>query len=1016
MDFRRITIPPKGRNKYGNYQSIGNISKQLISYTNNGNGTATGTTNGDGYQEEQTPQKNYSLRLSRNTNTFEWDDIVANEVATDYIEVLGFGDFENVPTFVANFDAIDIDTTIFEGMSDEEIDAYISNYLKDLNYFIDGVEEGMSVEVLNNGTSATTLAISINEDIKTKSGSLFIPCNIYIGPDNEKPADGDMSDWYNVAYEINTENGDSKRVQNKDTYKQLILEYKYDVLMNAVNNYHLELTNEMAGVNVDSAGNIVPGAVLPTCKATLYYGNTIVEDATYGIGNRTRAIDGVSINTNTGELTFGNNFTFVGDLLEIPILATVGTYTATKIMSINKLYPGKDGAGSINRWIVPSVDVITWNPNDNHLSEATLTAKVMKQVDGNTPEVDTATTIYYGWDTENPINVYNGPISIEISKSYLALALKANNVIYEIETVPVIKEGKNGEKGESSYTLILTNTNASINCDANGNILTDAKRPECEALLYYGTELMTGVTFSITTTATGVEIQNNKLVYDRLSTFNFTGDTVEIKVEARINNVLYGTGIMNISKVLPGKNGTDAITYWLEPTYSCFQVTSAGSPRWSTINIKAYKQVGANAPEVMSNPNIKVSMNSASFADNLTSGNLSYNSSAYYYMVGLFINGVLIDRLTIPVLRDGVEGPQGVSGATGPSIRGPYDYMKMTPVDGRRWCNGVLTNINYPEDAEYIDIIFIDDKYYKCKTSYNSDSRDWDQGYIEDTLADYWEESDATYDFVATNLLLAENAKINFTNTNNLYLLNKDNVVTGGAKGADETDKVIYWAGGATPASSKFTVDSDGKINAQIGSFGCMEIVGNGEDDVTEGSIKGYHKQDEGEGHFELSPYFLEFTGGLDEDGEPRSYTKIAGQSNADIGTPDGSYIQINVGAPDNALAIDTNGDIVARKFITYDNTGYACQAALTTLPGFTIVPMTNNSSLFTKVTVDGRQRWAFNNAILDSYLDAEYYTNVRVNSESGYWEVYNSYGGSLNTGIASMAAVREGNKLYIQI
>ena len=537
--------------------------------------------------------------------------------------------------------------------------------------------------------------------------------------------------------------------------------------------------------------------------------------------------------------------------------------------------------------------------------------------------------------------------------------------------------------------------------------------------MYYGTEEVEDVTYMLITTAVGVEVQGNKLVYDRLTSFNFNSDNVELTIEAWKDNVLYSTAIMNISKAKAGKNGTNgdnAVSYWLEPSDSCFQIDTDGNPRWTQIRFTAYKQIGQNTPEVISAPDIRYSMNGSSFDIYLLNGSITYSSSANFYRVALYNNSIKVDTLTIPVLRDGVKGDDGNPGSQGPAIRGPYDYMKMTPVDGRRWCNGVLTNINYPEDAEYIDIIFIDDKYYKCKTSYNSDSRDWDQGYIEETLADYWEESDATYDFVATNLLLAENAKINFTNTNNLYLLNKDNVVTGGAKGADETDKVIYWAGGATPASSKFTVDSDGRINAQIGSFGCMEIVGNGEDDVTEGSIKGYHKQDEGEGHFELSPYFLEFTGGLDEDGEPRSYTKIAGQSNADIGTPDGSYIQINVSAPDNALAIDTNGDIAARKFITYDNTGYACQAALTTLPGFTIVPMTNDSSLFTKVTVDGRQRWAFNNAILDSYLDAEYYTNVRVNSESGYWEVYNSYGGSWNTGIASMAAVREGNKLYIQI
>lgn len=771
MDFKRITIPPKGRNKYGHYQSIGNISKQLITYTNNGNGTATGSTsnNKEKNDDDTTPKKNYSLRLSRNTFTYEWDNIVANEVETDEIQVIGYGDLEDVPTFVGNFDVIPIDTTIFENMTEAEADAYIKQKLKEHNYGIQGLVEGMSVDVINNGTTGTTVRFTVNTDITEKSGSVIIPCHIYTGPDDEKPQPGDMSDWYDATTSIINENGTIITTPDSENSKRLLLSYQFNVLMNAISNYHLELTNEIAGVNVDSAGNIVPGAVLPTCKATLYYGNSIVEEATYGIGSRTRAIDGVSINTTTGELTFGSNFSFIGDLLEIPILATVGTYTTTKIMSINKLYPGKDGAGSINRWIVPSVDVITWNPNDNHLSQTTLSAKVMKQVDGNTPEVDTATTIYYGWDTENPLNIYDGPIPIEISKDYLALALKANNVMYEIETIPVIKEGVNGAKGESTYTLILTNTNASINCDSEGNILPEAVRPPCEFHLYYGTEELTDVVYSLVTTAVGVEVQGNKLVYDNLTSFDFSEDAVQLTIEARIRNVLYGTSIMNITKVREGENGTDAVSYYLEPTYSCFQVTSAGAPRWNTIKFSAYRQVGANEPQLLSSPDIRASMNSVStYTTRLISGNLTYSSSANFYGVALFVNDVIVDRMTIPVLRDGVKGNNGDPGPQGPSIRGPYDYMKMTPVDGRRWCNGVLTDINYPEDGAYVDIILYEDKYYRCKTSYYSDTRDWEQGYLEDILANYWEESDATYDFVATNLLLAENAKIaGFTFSNN---------------------------------------------------------------------------------------------------------------------------------------------------------------------------------------------------------------------------------------------------------
>ena len=51
----------------------------------------------------------------------------------------------------------------------------------------------------------------------------------------------------------------------------------------------------------------------------------------------------------------------------------------------------------------------------------------MKQVGEEAPVEDTTTTIFYGYDTTNPLNQYSSEITIDASKSYIAFALKNSN-------------------------------------------------------------------------------------------------------------------------------------------------------------------------------------------------------------------------------------------------------------------------------------------------------------------------------------------------------------------------------------------------------------------------------------------------------------------------------------------------------------------------------------------------------------------------------------------------------------
>lgn len=536
MKFRNITIPAEGRNKYGNYISSTELQKSVVRVTYNGNNTTGGNQSKQPVIESEDV---YTLFLSRSTIKFDSKKLLDGNI-TETIDVLGFVNSRSGDTFIGNIDKMP-----------EQDDVLFNNTYYDI---IGLAEKGMTIGISDNGTPTTKINITCTKEAienEVRGGTLIIPCSVY-------KKSGDVSlgpyldDW----------------ASEKDNCHTLYLEVQWEIsVLPASNAYTLELTNEIAGINCDYDGNIYANAVRPTCKAILYYGTEEVEGETYTIStDADRNAQGVSINTSTGELTFGSNFSFDGSALEVKISANYEGAVVTKIMTITKQYAGKDGKGAVTRWVVPSADTVKFNPNTNTMAPNKVSCKVMKQEGENAPVEDTTTTIYYGYNTTNPTSVYSTEITVDASKDYLVFALKNDkSEVYEIETVQIIKEGKNGadggngSNGESVYRLALTNENASINADANGLIYADAHRPTCTATLFYGTTKVPNATYSITTnpTATGVTINSTTGVLTFASNFNFTGTSLEITVTAMAGGVVYGTAIMTVSKSLAGKDGVD---------------------------------------------------------------------------------------------------------------------------------------------------------------------------------------------------------------------------------------------------------------------------------------------------------------------------------------------------------------------------------------------------------------------------------------------------------------------------
>ena len=394
-------------------------------------------------------------------------------------------------------------------------------------------------------------------------------------------------------------------------------------------------------------------------------------------------------------------------------------------------------------------------------------------------------------------------------------------------------------RADNTYILDLTNEIAGVNCDSGGTPVPGAILPECTGTLYYGTDIMTGCTYSYyvhpnyqvsgltaTTASTGITLvfQNN---------FNFEGSTLAIKVRANVGGVQVAEKTMNVVKNLPGANGEAAITRWLVPSINSVIVDQnygSFSPYNASFSVKCYKQEGGNPAEEDLTTTIyqrfgtsggwhqpgdiddMIGETGYTYTEPRSGVSLDYSTwaadllcSEWQFAI-LSASGTPIEMEGVPFIKNGLRGQQGASGATGErgaAIRGPYNWYEL---ENQRYSNGLGPNAS---DKLWIDILVKDGVYYRCTTSHNYTGQTWAQ------VQSAWTQSDESYDFIATNLLLADNAKINIMTSNEIYF-GSGSTITGGMKGGTGST-VAFWAGNSE-AEPNFSVDHNGNLSIGSGS------------------------------------------------------------------------------------------------------------------------------------------------------------------------------------------------------
>ena len=983
MEFEKIRVPYEGRREFGIVGGDGDaIARSIISKYFGGNGGAGSTEtggNGQGYGGNENRGGNsdsFFAYLDKTSGSFS--DVQVAEGVYEHIRVFGFKAMDTAQVLIGDLNN--------SGATDYcDIELYSNGTQIILPY------SGFTMLVSNNGTTYPTIDIHLDNnfpiDTITK-GELRIPINVNINGN-------DLDPYHQVWY------------ANKSLVRSAKLYYTFEIVKGGDASYVLDLSNEKAQVNCDSSGTMFSASIMTiTCSATTTLNGDEVS-AEYSLIRPLRYnAQGVDINRTTGEMIFyysgSSYFSFDGDTLPIDIKSEIdGRLVGKKTMTIYKNMPGADGSPAVSHWINTSVNQVNYNPNTDTYVPNQVSAVTWRQVGYNQPEIDNDTTMWYGWD-DRYMSEYTARTLVDVtqrgSSEHLYFGLKnAAGQFYEMETVPILSSGKdgasgatgasgasgtNGVDGRSAWYMTLSNDNSSINCDASGNILTGAVRPDpCNVRMYYGDERRTDATYAISanTPYTGITTatSNGQLTITAGQNLNFDGGLLEIIISGTSSGAQRDVKTMTISKSYAGSDGAsgqNAVSYWLIPNYTeIIWDVNSGVCTPELITCEAFKQVGELAPTP--NPSeAKIALQkqnrltgswnpatpSTASTNLLPSTGLSIDTAfcQTYRRVRLvlMVGSNQYDLEDIDILKDGLDGTSGEA-RRGAAIRGPYNYYAISG-SNQCWCAGESGSTTTCSDCEnWIDIVYKDGVYYRCNHTYK---QTFDYGLSRG----YWTEGE-NYDFVATQVLLASAASINFLTNNWLYLRDENDEITGGAKGGSG---VTFWAGSQDPddGQTPFKVYNNGEMVATKGSFGCFTI---GQDSEGNSALIGTeHSEDEMSTYSAyINPRNLNFDGNYVDSANgftSKSSVRIAPDENY-RDTYDGlvaaTFETIQSGqcgniGPDyvNNIGFETNGNMRANQYkgnvrSPKISAGPSVGTAVMSLLPTEIVYTTSDATLFTK-------------------------------------------------------------------
>ena len=224
---------------------------------------------------------------------------------------------------------------------------------------------------------------------------------------------------------------------------------------------------------------------------------------------------------------------------------------------------------------------------------------------------------------------------------------------------------------------------------------------------------------------------------------------------------------------------------------------------------------------------------------------------------------------TFLVVRQGADGPQGPPGSagsrgsSGPVWRQHVGFVSATADAPYQYYTG-------SNDERFIDVVLIGKVWYRCLQSYKSTgTADARNTPTNAEFAKYWTSADmANFTFIATQFLLADNAKINLFGSNEINLYNDNENGTlfasfrvpsgkwSDAKG--DKGEYVLWIGAADPEDASYYVKKNGVAKMDCCYFGQVTIKNRKKEhlgDTNAGIYYGEKYYDIEDGVEEFHPY-----------------------------------------------------------------------------------------------------------------------------------------------------------------
>ena len=293
--------------------------------------------------------------------------------------------------------------------------------------------------------------------------------------------------------------------------------------------------------------------------------------------------------------------------------------------------------------------------------------------------------------------INNTTLNVSASESNIWLNNGKNAVIklttsdptvYDLHDIVKIYDGAAGDKNISA---VLTNDNCYVPSDANGTVDSTALAEASTTIyIYEGNDDVTSSWDISPNSGTGLTGTYNQSTHTYTPT-SLTESASHVDFTCHERN---GTGVIykryNITKVMPGQNGQDAVVYSIESNCHAINLNKSGVFSPTQLIFNAYQKIGNTAKTSYSGRFvITESTNGSTFdsppiySSSRDEFRVSYtpSSSAKIIKCTLYKSGGVtesLDQQSIIVTTDGTDGQNGQPGTDGLSV-GLANYSDVIP-------------------------------------------------------------------------------------------------------------------------------------------------------------------------------------------------------------------------------------------------------------------------------------------------------------------------------------------------